>query len=34
MTILNPNTREAYQLLHDGALALTRCTTNYKYSIT
>lgn len=23
--ILNPNTREAYQLLHDGALALTRC---------
>lgn len=25
MTILNPATKEAYKLLHDGALALTRC---------
>lgn len=25
MILLNPNTKEAYKLLHDGALALTRC---------
>ena len=25
MSILNPDTKAAYQLLHDGGLALTRC---------